>query len=115
MEIARGDICWADLPDPVASSPGGTRPVLIVQANSFNKSRISTVIAVVITSNLRLAELPGNVLLTPRESGLRQPSVANVTQLITADRAFIREHVGHLGADTMSRVNQGLRIALALL
>src|SRR5258706_12422863 len=114
MEIARGDVWWADLPDPVASSPGGSRPILVVQANSFNQSRISTVIAAVVTSNARLADLPGNVLILPRESGLKQPSVVNVSQLVTADRMFLRSRAGGLGAETMSRVDHGLRLVLAL-
>lgn len=114
MEVARGEVWWADLPDPVASSPGGTHPVLVVQANSFNRSRISTVLAAVITSNIRLGDLPGNVLITQRESGLKHPSVVNVSQIITADRGFLRERVGHLRPETMSRVDQGLRLVLAL-
>lgn len=93
MEVARGEVWWADLPDPVASDPGGTRPVLVVQSNPFNRSRIATVLAVVITTNERLAGSPGNVLLTQRESGLKQRSVANVSQIITADRTFLRERI----------------------
>ena len=114
MEIARGDIWWADLPDPVASTPGGTRPVLIIQANSFNQSRIATVLAAVITSNERLAEVPGNVLIPQRESGLKRASVVNVSQVITADRTFLRARVGRLSAEAMSRVDHGLRLVLAL-
>jgi mRNA interferase MazF len=114
MEIARGDIWWADLPDPVASAPGGTRPLLIVQANPFNRSRISTVVAIAITSNARLADLPGNVSLPQRETGLKQPSVANVSQIITADRTFLRERVGRLQPETFARVESGLKLVLGL-
>ena len=115
MEIARGEVWWADLPDPVAASPGGTRPILVVQANAFNRSSLSTVVALVITSNLRLANMPGNVLVGPRDSGLKVPSVVNVTQIITADRSFIRSRVGRLSSDLMSQVDHGMRLVLALL
>jgi len=114
MEVERGDIWWADLPDPVASSPGGTRPVLVIQANAFNRSRISTILAAVITSNTRLGELPGNVLLTPRESGLKAPSVVNVSQLITVDRSFLRSRVGRVAPRAMAVVDQGLKTVLDL-
>lgn len=114
MEVVRGEVWWADLPDPVASDPGGTRPVLVVQANPFNRSRIATVLAVVITANERLADLPGNVLLSPRDTGLKQPSVANVAQIITADRTFLRERIGRIRAETMARVESGLRLVLGL-
>src|SRR4051794_29721870 len=105
MEVARGDVWWADLPDPIASAPGGIRPVLIVQANPFNRSRIATVLAVVITTNERLADSPGNVLLRSRGAGLKQRSVANVSQIITADRSFLRERIGRVRAETMLKVD----------
>jgi mRNA interferase MazF len=114
MEITRGEIWWADLPDPVASDPGGTRPVLIVQANPFNRSRIATVLAVVITTNERLAVLPGNVPLPSRETGLKKPSVANVSQIITADRTFLRERIGRVRPETMHKVESGMRLVLGL-
>lgn len=114
MEVVRGEVWWADLPDPVASDPGGTRPVLVVQANPFNRSRIATVLAVVITTNDRLADLPGNVLLTQRESGLKQRSVANVSQIITADRTFLRKRIGRIRPETMLRIESGLKLVLGL-
>jgi len=114
VEIARGQVWWADLPDPVASSPGGAHPILVVQSDPFNRSRISTVIGAVITSNLRLADMPGNVLLRPKDSGLPKPSVVNVTQLITADRSFLRSCVGRIPEQCMERVEYGLRLVLAL-
>jgi mRNA interferase MazF len=114
MEIARGEVWWADLPDPIASDPGGTRPVLIVQANPFNRSRIATVLAVVITTNERLAYVPGNVLLTSREAGLKHRSVANVSQIVTADRSFLRERIGRVRPETMRKVESGLRLVLGL-
>ena len=114
MEVVRGDIWWADLPDPIASDPGGTRPVLIVQANAFNRSRIATILVVVITTNERLGTLPGNVALPPHGTGLKKPSVVNVSQVITADRTFLRERIGRVSSETMSRVESGLKLVLGL-
>jgi len=114
VEVVRGEVWWADLPDPVASDPGGTRPVLIVQANAFNRSRISTVLAVIITTNERLADSPGNVPLSSRETGLKHPSVVNVSQIITADRIFLRQRIGRVRSETMARVESGLRLILGL-
>jgi mRNA interferase MazF len=114
MEIVRGDVWWADLPDPIASDPGGTRPVLIVQSNPFNRSRIATVLVVAITTNERLAYVPGNVLLPSRETGLKQRSVANVSQIITADRSFVRERTGRVHPETMLKIDSGLRLLLGL-
>ena len=114
MEVARGDIWWADLPDPIGSGPGYRRPVLIVQSDAFNRSRLSTIVAVVLTGNLRLLDAPGNVLLTSRTSGLPRDSVANVTQVATFDRALLTERVGRLAPATLAQVSDGLRIALDL-
>lgn len=112
--MIRGAIWWAELPEPVASEPWYRRPVLIMQANAFNRSRIHTVIAVVITANLRLAEAPGNVRLVARESGLPKDSVANVSQIITVDKTFFVEKCGQLGEGTMRVIEAGLRLVLAL-
>lgn len=105
MEAARGEVLQADLPDPVASSSGGTRPALIVRANAFNRSRLSTVVAVVLTTNVRLAEKPGKVLVPADEAGLPKPSVVNVTQGITADRSYLRSRAGRLGTEMRARVD----------
>lgn len=112
--MRRGEIWWASLPEPSGSSPGFRRPLLIVSANSFNESRISTVIAVVITSNLRLADAPGNVRLPSRGTGLAKPSVANVSQVITVDKSFLTERLGRLSARLLTDVDEGLRLALSL-
>jgi mRNA interferase MazF len=88
--------------------------VLIVQANPFNRSRISTVLAVIITTNERLADVPGNVHLSPRDTGLRQSSVANVSQIITADRTFLRDRIGRIRPEMMRKVESGLRLILDL-
>lgn len=112
--MQRGDIWWADLPAPVASEPGFRRPVLIVQANAFNRSRIRTAIAIILTSNLRLAQAPGNLLLPAKDSGLPKDSVANVSQIVTADRSFLTERVSRLSDRLMQRVDDGLRLVLSL-
>jgi mRNA interferase MazF len=114
MEIGRGEVWWVDLPDPAGSGPGGTRPVLVVQSNAFNRSAIATVVVAVITSNLRLAEAPGNVLLAKREGGLRKPSVINISQLFTLDRSVLRARAGKVRPATLEAVAQGLRLVLGL-
>ena len=114
MEIARGEIWWADLPDPEDSSPAGTRPVLVIQAPAFNRSRVQTVITVVITGNLALAHAPGNVEIGVRESGLPRASVVNISQLFTLDKRSLRARVGRLRPTTMEAISEGLRLAMAL-
>jgi mRNA interferase MazF len=113
-DIQRGEIWWADLPEPRRSEPGFRRPVLVVQADSFNRSRIQTVIVAVITGNLELADAPGNVLLPSRSSGLPRDSVVNVSQVLTLDRGFLAEHAGTLSACLQGLVDAGLRFVLQL-
>lgn len=113
-EIQRGEIWWADLPEPRRSEPGYRRPVLVVQADSFNLSRIQTTIVAVITTNLDLAEAPGNVMLSARVSGLPRDSVVNVSQLLTIDRAFLTERAATLPPRLQRSVDEGLRTALQL-
>lgn len=110
--MQRGEIWWATLPEPSGSEPGYRRPVLIIQADAFNRSRIATVIVAVITSNARLAESPGNVLLPRHQSGLPKESVVNVSQILTLDRAFLTERVGHLPALKLHDVDEGLALVL---
>ena len=86
MVIAQGDVCWADLPDPVGSGPGFRRPVLVVQGDAFNRSRVATVVCVPLTSNLKWAEAPGNVELPAKSTGLSKDSVANVSQIVSLGR-----------------------------
>jgi mRNA interferase MazF len=112
--IHRGEIWWADLPEPRRSEPGFRRPVLIVQADSFNRSQIKTAVVAVITSNLNLADLPGNVLLSARATGLSRDSVVNVSQLLTLDRAYLTEHAGTLPPRLQRSVDEGLRLVLHL-
>src|SRR5438309_8723107 len=96
MVVAQGDVCWADLPAPTGSGPGFRRPVLIVQGDALNRSRVATVVCVPLTSNLRWADAPGNVLLPARSTGLPKDSVANVSQIIAIDRTLLTERVGRI-------------------
>lgn len=112
--MQRGEIWWANLPEPVGSMPGYRRPVLIVQADSFTESLIRTVIVVAVTSNLRLANTPGNVFLSSRATGLSKDSVANVTQLLTVDKSLLVERIGNLSSRYMNLVEHGLKMALDL-
>lgn len=110
----RGEIWWASLPDPIGSEPGYRRPVLIVQDNIFNQSRINTVIVVIITSNIKLSEAPGNVLLPIKATGLPKDSVANVSQVFTIDKTFLVERLGMLPEHLQEEVDDGLRTVLYL-
>jgi mRNA interferase MazF len=112
--VKRGEVWWASLPPPAGSGPGYRRPVVVVQSNPFNESRISTAVVAVMTSNLRLAGAPGNVRLGKAESGLAKPSVVNVSQLATLDKAKLTSRVRALPDDAMSRIDNGLRLVLAL-
>lgn len=114
MVIQRGEVWWADLGEPTGSEPGFRRPLVIVQADPFNRSRIATTIAVILTSNLRLLDAPGNVLIQAQEAELPRDSVANVSQVVTLDRDMLIERVSCLGNRTMSRLDHGLRLVLAL-
>ena len=114
MVIHRGDIWWASLPEPSGSEPGYRRPILVVQVDAFNSSRIATVVGVVITSNTNLAKAPGNVSLPRAESGLPKDSVANISQLITLDKTYLTDRVGGLPAVLMDQVEDGLRLILGL-
>ena len=110
----RGEIWWANLPDPVASEPGYRRPVLVIQDDTFTQSRISTVIVVVITSNTKLGEAPGNVLIPRAASGLPKDSVANVSQILTVDKTFLAERIGALPDRLQEDIDEGLRTILYL-
>jgi mRNA interferase MazF len=112
--IQRGDVWWADLRAPQGSEPAFRRPILIVQADAFNQSRLNTVIGVALTSNIRLVDAPGNVLLLKKVSGLPKDSVANVSQIVTVDRTFLSEKTGHITGQTWKSVETGLRLVLAL-
>lgn len=113
MELARGEIWWAELPEPQGSEPGYRRPLLIVQNAAFNRSRLRTTIAVVLSTDVRLLDAPGNVLLPVKATGLPRDSVANVSQILTLDRAALTERVGRVPASLIEQVADGLRLALA--
>ena len=112
--MRRGSIWWASLGQPVGSGPGKRRPVVIVSSDELNASKITTVLAISVTTNLRLAAAPGNVLVTVAESGLMQESVANVSQVITIDKSRRDEQVGYLPAAIVDRSDVGLRVVLGL-
>jgi mRNA interferase MazF len=112
MVIFQGEIWWADLPDPPGSGAGFRRPVPVVQGDSFNRSKISTVLCVPITSNLKWAEAPGNVLLQARRTGLPNDSVANVSQIVTLDKSLLTERVGKLSRAKTDLVLDGINVVL---
>ena len=112
--MRRGEVWWASLPEPRGSGPGFRRPVLVIQSDPFNESRINTVIVAVVTSNLRLADAPGNVLLERRQSRLPRDSVINVSQILTIDKAFLTERVSLLRTEIMARVEAGLKLVLGV-
>ena len=112
MVVAQGDVFWADLPEPIGSGPGLRRPVLIVQGNAFNRSRIATVVVVPLTSNLRLANAPGNVSLRARVTGLPKDSVANVSQIVTVDQDLLTERVGKLPRAKLELLLAGIDVVL---
>jgi mRNA interferase MazF len=110
--IAQGEIWWADLGDPIGSAPGYRRPVLVVQCDAFNRSRIGTIVCVALTSNLKWAAAPGNVRLTARETGLERNSVANVSLIVTLDREQLIERVGKVAERKMALVFAGIDAVL---
>lgn len=114
MVIERGQIWWAELEPPSGSGPGYRRPVLVVQSDAFNRSRLRTAIVVVLTSNVRLVQAPGNVLIPAKTSGLSRDSVANVSQILTIDRDFLSEPVGRVRGSLLKDVESGLKLVLGL-
>ena len=112
--IRRGEIWWANLPPPVGSEPGFRRPVLVMQTDTFNQSGIATVVAVVFTSNLRLAGAPGNVLCRRQETGLSNDSVANVSQIVALDKRWFASRVSKVSPALLSEIEDGLRLLLGL-
>lgn len=110
--IAQGQVWWADLAEPRGSEPGFRRPVVVIQGDAFNDSKISTVLCVVVTSEMRWANAPGNVALSLRETGLPKPSVANVSQIVTLDRLALDELVGKLPANRLRSIFAGIDVVL---
>lgn len=112
MVISQGEVWWADLAEPSGSEPGFRRPVVVVQSDSFNRSRIATVVCVALTSNTRWAEAPGNVLLSAKATGLPKDSVANVSQLVTLDKASLTDRAGGLPDKKLELVLSGIDVVL---
>ena len=112
MVISRGEVWWASLPPPTGSGPGFRRPVVVVQGEAVNRSHLATVVCVPLTSNLRWADAPGNVLLSGANTGLPKDSVANVSQIVTLDKTLLTERVGKLSASKLELVLTGIDIVL---
>ncbi len=112
MVINQGDIYWVDLGEPSGSAPGYRHPHVVIQNNVFNQSRINTVVVCVLTSNLRRAEAPGNVLLEAGEGNLPKQSVVNVSQLYTVDKRDLVEFIGRLSQQRMRQVLAGVMLVL---
>ena len=112
VEIAQGETWWADLPEPTGSGPGFRRPVVVVQGDHLNRSRIATVVCVPLTSNLTWADAPGNVLLSSALSGLPKDSVANTSQIVALDRQCLTERVGKLPSKKLALVMSGIDVVL---
>lgn len=112
VAVAQGETWWADLGEPAGSGPGYRRPVVVVQGDALNRSRIATVVCVPLTSNLMWANAPGNVLLPARVTGLPKDSVANVSQIVSLDRQILVERVGRLSPKKLSLVLVGIDVVL---
>lgn len=112
--IHRGEIYWADLGAAHRSRPAKRRPVLVIQSDPYNDSRLATVLAAVVTSNTALAAMPGNVFLPAVATRLPRDSVLNVTALVTLDKTDLGDHVGPVTAGLMDEIDRGLRRVLAL-
>ena len=112
VEVAQGEVWWAELPEPTGSGPGFRRPVVVVQGNALNRSRVATVVCVPLTSNLTWADAPGNTLLPATATGLPKVSVANVSQIVTIDRSYSAERVGRLGPKQVAQVLYGIDVVL---
>ncbi len=112
MVISQGEIWWADLPAPSGSGPGFRRPVLVVQGDALNRSRIATVVCVPLTSNLKWALAPGNVQLPARLTGLPKESVANVSQIVSVDKHLLTARVGKLPGSKLELVLSGIDTVL---
>ena len=112
--MERGDVWWAELGEPSGLSPGWRRPVVVVQSDAFNRSRIGTVVVATMTSNLSRAEAPGNVIVRVEETGLDEDSVVNVSQLVTLDKRDLVRRVGRLHFGSQAAVDEGIRLVLSL-
>jgi mRNA interferase MazF len=112
MVVGQGEVWWADLGVPAGSEPGCRRPVVVVQGDALNRSRLATVVCVPLTTNLRWAEAPGNTLLTARATGLPKDSVANASQVVTLDKTVLRERTGKLPRVKLDLILAGIDVIL---
>jgi mRNA interferase MazF len=112
MVISQGDVWWANLPEPVGSGPGLRRPVVVIQSDAFNRSRIATVVCVPLTTNTQWADVPGNVLLSSHVTNLPKDSVANASQVISLDKDLLFRHAGKLSRAKLELVLAGLDAVL---
>jgi len=110
--IGQGDVCWAELGEPRGSGPGFRRPVVVVQGDALNRSRLATVVCVPLTSNIQWAHAPGNVVLNARSTGLPRDSVANASQIVSVDRQLLGERVGRLSRRQLGQVLGGIDVVL---
>ncbi len=110
MVINQGDVFWVDLDDPSGSAPGYRHPHVVIQNNLFNRSRINTVVVCALSSNLKRAQAPGNVLLSPREANLPKQSVVNVSQIFTVDKTQLSEKIGTLSSRRVREILNGLHL-----
>ncbi len=112
MVIRQGDVFWVDLGEPSGSGPGYRHPHVVIQNNVFNRSRINTVVVCTITSNLKRAEVPGNVLLEKEEANLPKQSVINVSQIFTVDKGDLVEKIGTLSPDRVWQILDGAQLVI---
>ena len=112
VDIARGEVWWADLPPPAGSGPGFRRPVVVVQSDHLNRSRIATTVCVPLTTNLVWTDAPGNVFLRAKVTGLSKDSVANASQILAIDRRFLTERAGKLPPKALAQITSGIDIVL---
>jgi mRNA interferase MazF len=110
--ISQGDIWWADLPEPVGSGPGYRRPVVVIQGDAFNRSRIGTVVCVPLTTNTQWLNVPGNVLLSAHMTTLPEDSVANASQVVSLDKELLTNRVGKLSRAKLELILSGLDAVL---
>ena len=108
MVISQGDVCWAELHGPAGAGPGLRRPVVVVQSNALNRSRLATAVCVPLTGNLRWAEAPGNVLLAATMTGLPKASVANLTRIVALDRGLLGERTGQIPSAKLNLLLAGI-------
>jgi mRNA interferase MazF len=112
MVIKQGDIFWLDIGTPSGSAPGYRHPHVVVQNNLFNQSRINTVVVCALTSNLKRAKAPGNVLLSKGEANLKKASVVNISQMVTVDKSDLAEKIGTLSPHRINQIIEGIKLLI---